>query len=185
MKDRLFELLYKHSYKKGEFILSSGGVSDFYIDVRPVALSYDGNYLLGVKLAKLVDLFDLKNLDAYAGVVLGGCALAMSIAQLEEVELIFVRKQAKYHGSKPSDFIDKSFNIKGKDVILVEDVITTGESAINAIKALQNDGFCVKGVIAVVDRQEGGKTAIMNETSVLVRSLYTKEDFLLYRGSNE
>jgi orotate phosphoribosyltransferase len=195
MKKDLLSLFKRWSFKKGEFQLASGKTSDFYIDVRPVALSAEGHWKLGQLLFEAVHEFD--GVDAVAGVELGGCPLASAVAYASYLErvlapvsgkkktppplsAIYVRKKPKNHGT--SKLVEASFphhnGKKPANVVLVEDVVTTGGSTIRAVRALQEAGHKVVGICVVVDREEGGVREIKLETGVGVRSLFARHDFI-------
>ena len=175
----LLTLLKEHSHKKGTFTLASGKTSDFYIDVRRIALSAEGHWLLGRLLLDAV--LDLKA-EGVAGVELGGCPLASATSQesfarrdLPSIPALYVRKQAKAHGS--GKLVETSFDIKpGAHVVLVEDVITTGGSSERAVAALREAGYVVNHVVVVVDRQEGGKEHL-EDLGLTVVSLFTRQSF--------
>lgn len=176
---KLRTLLREHSHKKGTFTLASGKTSDFYIDVRRVALSAQGHWLLGRLLLDTVLSF---NAEGVAGVELGGCPLASATSQESEarrdwpsIPALYVRKQAKDHGS--SKLVETSFDLKpGARVVLVEDVITTGGSSERAVMALREAGYVVDNVVVVVDRLEGGREHLEG-LGLGVSPLFTRQDF--------
>jgi orotate phosphoribosyltransferase len=164
-REHLIRLLRERSLKRapeGEFFtLASGKKSKTYLDVRLTALSAEGHMLLGQMLYGAVQR--LSSVEAVAGVELGGCPLASATAMFSAfvgsyggprpLSALYVRKQAKDHGSKN---LVEGTKEPGLQIALLEDVVTTGGSSLRALQTLHNEGFAVKGVIAVVDREEGG-----------------------------
>ncbi|MFH1542334.1 MAG: orotate phosphoribosyltransferase [bacterium] len=154
MKDELKKLLKETgAVKFGDFTLSSGKKSDFYVDCRKVTLHPQGAKLIG----KLV-LEKIKGLkvDAVGGMTLGADPIIGAVITLSDIPGFIVRKKAKEHGTqqKIEGIIAKGFN-----VVIVEDVSTTGGSALQAIEAVEAIGAKVVKVISVVDRQEGAAEA--------------------------
>ncbi|MHC4618537.1 MAG: orotate phosphoribosyltransferase [Planctomycetota bacterium] len=178
-KSQLLALLLQNAYKKGTFTLSSGRQSDFYIDVKKVALSGLGHPLIGTSIvehliAKHSTMF-ANNINAVAGVELGGCPLASAVATIFKIPAIYVRKATKEHGT--GRLVEVPYDVSvGANVVLLEDVVTTGASTLRAVSSLMGAGFRVTDVVAVIDRQEGGAKAISKE--VPFSSLFTREDFV-------
>lgn len=186
-RTRLLDLLKKYGFRKGTFTLASGRQSDFYIDVRSVALSSEGHWLLGhVLLDKLRGMFPSGRYPAVAGVELGGCPLVSAISCCSRISndsppnlpAIYVRKKPKGHGSKK--LVEAPYSAReGDEVVLVEDVVTSGGSSLWALHALVEAGFKPVGLIVVVDRKEGGLEAIKAEhPDLVVESLFTRFDFI-------
>lgn len=180
----LLTLLRQLSYREGIFTLASGKQSDFYIDVKQTALTAHGGSLLAKCLfAELIPRIRDNSVAGVAGVVLGGCSLAAGVSMFSAstsapLHAIYVRKEAKNHGTKQlvESPIHPTENFIPK-VILLEDVITTGGSAIGAINSLREAGFEVVHVVGVIDREEGGASAIA-ATGVTVSSLFKRSDFV-------
>jgi len=177
---RLLELLRTRSYRAGRVRLASGRESDFFIDVKQTALLAEGHALLGARLlSALREAFG--ELDAVAGVVLGGCPLASAVAAESyrrdpAVDAIYVRKAAKDHGTRK--LVEGASRLaSGARVAIVEDVVTTGGSTLAALDVLRGEGLEVVGVVAVVDRLEGGADAIRG-AGVPFASLFSRADFL-------
>lgn len=160
-RQRLIELLRTRSFQTGRFRLSSGRTSAHYIDARPTTMSASGLYLVG--------RLGLQALRAanWAPVLVGGLTLgadpvayAMALASLADppvIDAFTVRKQPKGHGAGRR--IEGAFE-PGATVVVVEDVITTGASVLRAVQAVREAGASVLGVLAVVDRDEGGRQLI-------------------------
>lgn len=157
----LKRLLLERSVKRGDFVLSSGRHSSFYIDARLTTMSAAGLVLIG--------RFGLTALrqrgwspQAVGGLTMGADPVAYalasaSIAAPPVVEAFSVRKEAKSHGTARR--IEGNFG-PGSQVVVVEDVLTTGGSALTAVEAVRDGGGTVLGLLVVVDREEGGRSAI-------------------------
>lgn len=178
-KDRLISLLLAKSFKysdKPVFKLASGKLSNYYIDCRKVTHSSEGKYLIGNIIFDMIKDLDIK---AVGGLTMGAdpiaCAVSfVSFINKENIASFSIRKQRKEHGLKKMVEGDVK---EGDSVIIVEDVITTGGSTIKAIEAAQGEGLTAVKVIALVDRQEGGKEEILKYVSD-VESVCTKTELL-------
>lgn len=158
---RLLDLLAARSAKRGTFTLASGRTSDLYIDCRRTTMHPEGLSLIGP-----LGLHAIKArgwvADAVGGLTLGSDPVSYAIAYASQlagipVRAFTVRKEAKTHGT--GKLIEGAFE-PGDRVVVVEDVITTGGSALKAVEAVRAAGGTVVGVLAVVDREEGGREAI-------------------------
>jgi orotate phosphoribosyltransferase len=163
MTDRstLIALLAARSTKRGQFTLASGKTSELYIDARLTTMSPDGLRLIG---SLGVDILRTEGweVDAVGGLTLGADPIAYAISYASAsttrpVRAFTVRKQAKAHGT--AKLIEGPF-VAGDQVAIVEDVVTTGRSTLQAIDAVREAGGKVVGVLALVDREEGGREAI-------------------------
>lgn len=163
-QDKLISLLARESVKHGHFTLASGKASTIYIDARMTTMSPEGQGLIGslaisaIREARWV-------VDSVGGLTLGADPIAYSISYASNslpprLRAFTVRKEAKTHGS--GKLIEGPFKA-GDHVVVVEDVITTGGSAIQAIDAVRNANGRISGVLALVDRDEGGREAIEKE----------------------
>ncbi len=190
-KERLLSLLEMYSYEQRHIVLSSGKESDFFIDCKQTVLQVEGAWLAGVTLAKLLREMHPGRLEAVAGVELGGCPLATAtsfvlsfgdsliyygLCGATHTRALYVRKARKGHGTDEMVEGLRSLRV-GAEVALVEDVVTTGASALRAVTALHAAGLSVVGIAALVDRQEGGAEAI-REAGVPFAAVLTKQDFL-------
>jgi orotate phosphoribosyltransferase len=158
---RLVDLLRQRSLRTGTFTLASGRTSSYYIDARVTTMSAAGLALVGE-----LGLAAIRRagwpLDVVGGLTLGADPVAYAIARASQeapplVDAFTVRKQAKEHGTGRR--IEGCFR-PGVRAVVVEDVITSGSSARAAIDAVAAEGGIVTGVLAVVDREEGGRAAI-------------------------
>ena len=177
---RLLELLRTLSFARRKVVLASGRESDFFIDCKQAVLTAEGHALVGELLLDALARLPVPAV-AVAGVELGGCPLASAVAMksLEAgapLDAIYVRKEAKSHGSKR--LTEGGTRLaRGSSVALVEDVVTTGGSTLAAAEKLRETGFAVAGVIALVDRLEGGRQAIEG-AGLFFESLFTRTDFM-------
>jgi orotate phosphoribosyltransferase len=159
--EALKRLLAERSVKRGSFTLASGKQSDIYIDARLTTMSPDGMVLIGtLGLAAISERNWLP--DSIGGLTMGADPVAFSISHTSAlkgapIRAFSVRKEAKSHGT--GNRIEGPFQ-KGDRVVVIEDVITTGKSALEAIDAIENAGGNLLGVLSVVDRQDGGREAI-------------------------
>ena len=156
MKEELLELLKKYAYRKGDFTLSSGRKTNHYVNCKPVTLSGRGLLCSSCLLLDLVE----EDSVAVGGLTLGADPLVSSmsvISAVDEVKLdaLIVRKETKGHGT--GAWIEGPELPKGSKITVVEDVITTGGSAIKAVTRLRDFGYKVDRVVAIVDRQENGE----------------------------
>jgi orotate phosphoribosyltransferase len=160
--DRLLSILAERSARRGQFTLASGRQSTLYIDARLTTMSPDGLALIGpLALAVLRDV-DWR-VHAVGGLTLGAdpISYAISYASAETatpLRAFTVRKEAKAHGT--GRLIEGPFQA-GDRVAIIEDVITTGGSALRAVEAVRAAGGTVAGILALVDREEGGRDALV------------------------
>ena len=174
MKDELLKMLKENAYKKGEFTLSSGKTSDHYVNCKPVTLTGRGLTLASMMLLEHVDTKVVAGLTLGADPLVSGVAVCSAL-DMRLVDALIVRKEAKGHGTKA--WIEGREFPEGTKVVVLEDVITTGGSAIQAVKRLRDAGYKVDKVVAVVDRQEDGEAdAAMKEEGLELKSLFTLKE---------
>ena len=154
MKEELLELLKKDAYKKGDFKLSSGKTSEHYVNCKPVTLSGRG-----LTLASLLMLMHVET-DCVAGLTLGADPLVTGVSIVSALDkrlinALIVRKEPKGHGTQA--WIEGPLPKEGTKITVLEDVITTGGSAIQAVKRLRDAGYVVDRVVSIIDRQEDGE----------------------------
>jgi orotate phosphoribosyltransferase len=174
--DRLLDILAARSARRGEFTLASGRQSSLYIDARLTTMSPDGMSLIGPLALETIDEAGWR-VDAIGGLTLGADPVSYAISYASALReqgggppalrAFTVRKEPKAHGT--GRLVEGPFE-KGDRVVVVEDVITTGGSALRAAAALRDAGAEVIGVLAVVDREEGGREALLG-AGLDVRSL--------------
>jgi orotate phosphoribosyltransferase len=175
-QESLAALLRERSIKFGDFRLASGQRSSYYIDARKTTMSATGQLLIGRLGLRAIRAAGWAP-KAVGGLTLGADPVAYAIARASNdlpplVEAFSVRKQAKEHGTQRR--IEGNFE-PGDPVVVLEDVITTGASALEAVRAIRNQGGEVLGVLAVVDRLQGGKAMIESEKIKVVVLTTTKE----------
>jgi orotate phosphoribosyltransferase len=177
--ERLVSLLARRSARRGQFTLSSGRTSTLYIDARLTTMSPDGLALIGpAGLAAIREAGTSP--DAVGGLTLGADPISYAISYASAstpapIRAFTVRKEAKGHGT--GRLIEGPFEA-GDRVVIIEDVITTGGSAIRAARAVGEAGGTVAGVLALVDREEGGREAI-ETAGYSVRALVTASQIVM------
>lgn len=159
--DRLLALLAERSARRGRFTLASGRESTLYVDARQTTMSPDGLALIGPMGLAAVEAAGWQ-VDSVGGLTLGADPISYAIAYASAlagrpVRAFTVRKEAKAHGT--GRLIEGPFR-EGDRVAVIEDTITTGGSALRAVEAVRAAGGTVVGVLALVDREEGGREAI-------------------------
>jgi len=181
-RDRLLGLLVERSFRTGDFELASGRRSDYYIDCRTTTMHAEGQALLGeVGLDALAEVG--LHPDLVGGLTMGADPISYAMAgeswrRGEPVHAFSVRKRAKDHGRGRR--IEGCFE-PGARVVVVEDVITSGGSALQAIREVEAEHGQVLAVLALVDREEGGRAAI-EETGHRVIALYTASELKQVHG---
>src|SRR5260221_13349203 len=154
---RLAEIIRKRSFGRGEITLASGRKSDFYFNLKPTMLDPEGARLLAeLTFEALKD----DAIDYVGGLEMGAVPLAGSIAQLSwlkghPIAAFFVRKKPKEHGARlVVEGLAKGESLQGKRVVIVEDVTTTGSSALKAVEAVRDAGGEIVPVVNIVDLHE-------------------------------
>jgi len=157
-REALADLLQRRSIRHGDFVLASGARSTYYIDCRPSTMSGEGQALIGRMGLAAIRAAGWRP-DAVGGLTMGADPVAYAIARASSdtpppLDAFSVRKQAKEHGTGKR--VEGNF-AAGHAVVVIEDVITSGGSALQAIDAVVAEGGRVLGVLAVVDREQGGR----------------------------
>lgn len=162
IRQALLDLICQVAYKEGNFTLSSGKKSDYYINGKQVTLHAQG----GLMVARL--LLDMlpPGTTGVGGLTLGADPMvsAISIAGAyanRPVTPLIIRKEAKGHGTRA--YIEGPELPSGSDIVIIEDVVTTGASALQAVERLREAGYQVNDVLALVDRQQGGQALYQSE----------------------
>ena len=163
-QDELIALLKARSFRTGDFTLASGRKSSYYVDARLTTMTGRGQVLIGELGLQQLDRAGWQP-RTIGGLTLGADPVSYAIAHAaaragRTLDAFTVRKEAKAHGG--GKLIEGAFE-SGWDVVVVEDTITTGESALKAVRAVRAAGGHVIGVVAVVDREEGGAEKITAE----------------------
>ena len=176
---RLLELLTKLAYEKRKVVLASGRESDFYIDTKQATLSAEGHYLVGrLVLAEVRSL--VPDVQAVGGLTMGADPItsATSLTSFlagHPIPAFYVRKEPKGHGT--NQWIEGKKGLPaGARVCVLEDVVTTGASTLKAVERCNSEGLTVRGVVALVDREEGGRAAV-EAAGLPLRSLFRRGDF--------
>ena len=168
-RDALVTLLAARSARRGTFTLASGRISDFYVDCRLTTMSPDGLLLVG-PLAHALLIESGWSVDSVGGLTMGADPVSYAIAYASAqagtpIRCFAVRKQAKDHGMAKR--IEGSFR-RGDRVVVIEDSMTTGGSALNAAAAIRHEGGHVIGALTLVDREEGAREALQTEGIPLI-----------------
>lgn len=190
-RERLLELLVRHSFQQNAdpiFTLASGRKSRYYINCKKTTFMPEAMPLLGglfFEWIKAVERREGERIDAVGGLTLGADPIAYAIAyhsalQGMPIRAFSVRKEPKDHGAQK--WVE-GFEQPGARVAIVEDVITTGASTLRAIEGALNAGFQIQAVLALVDRQEGGREELQKKGYVL-ESIYTTEDLMRAAGKS-
>ncbi|OQD58242.1 orotate phosphoribosyltransferase [Methanobrevibacter arboriphilus JCM 13429 = DSM 1125] len=170
-KEYLISILKDNNvFKTGDFVLSSGKKSNYYIDMKKAIT--EPNILKTI--AELIDqAINSEKIDKVAGPALGAVPIATALSLKSEIPLLMIRKEKKGYGT--SKLIEGELN-EGDNVVVVEDVTTTGGSLLKAIKAIQENGGIVKKAFVVVDREEGAISSLKDE-GILVEPLISVNEF--------
>ena len=150
-RQKLVGLLAQKSFKLGEFKLSSGGTSDYYIDCRTTTLDAKGSRLTGEVFLEEIQKRGWKA-QAIGGLTMGADPIVVAVSVVSaELNGFLVRKAEKQHGTGQRI---EGFRGKGARVVIVDDVCTTGGSTVQAIEAAREFGFEIVGVMCLVEREE-------------------------------
>tara|TARA_Y100001970_G_scaffold11116_1_gene12958 strand:+ start:77 stop:652 length:576 start_codon:yes stop_codon:yes gene_type:complete len=173
-RDTLKALLKERAYRHGQYTLSSGKESEHYVNCKPVTLSCEGNALLSHLMLKRIE----KEAVAVGGLTLGADPLVCGIAQKayykgnRHIDALIVRKNPKGYGTK--EVIEGNKPKKGSVVTVLEDVTTTGSSALTAVRVLRDAGYVVNRVVAIVDRMDDHK--VWEENNIEFQSLFLLDE---------
>ena len=177
---RLRDIIHERSFGLGEIKLASGRTSNFYFNLKPSMLDAEGAALL----AQLtLDALAGEKIDYIGGLEMGAVPIAGAVAQLSfmtgaPMQAFFVRKKPKEHGAKLSvEGLAPGESLRGKRVVVVEDVTTTGGSAMKAVEAARDAGAEIVFVLTIVDREEGA-TENFAALGLDFRAIYRASEFL-------
>ncbi|MBM3240145.1 orotate phosphoribosyltransferase [Candidatus Poribacteria bacterium] len=173
-KARLLELIKEHALRFGTHQLSSGKKSDYYIDGKMVTLHPEGISLIACIIFNLIQGLDV---DAIGGLTMGADPIAAAVAyesfkQGQPIDAFIVRKEVKKHGTQK--FIEGPLR-KNSRVVIVDDVVTTGNSLVTSIQRVKEEGCKVVAVIALVDRLEGAREAVESQNCQF-SPIFTRDD---------
>ena len=154
LRDNLLDL-FCQAYQEGYFVLSSGQKSSYYINGKQVTLHPEGALAIGRLLLTLLPT----DTEAVAGLTLGADPIVTSVSVVSALENrpipgLIIRKEAKGHGTKA--YIEGPSLTPGAKVVVLEDVVTTGQSAMKAVNRLRDAAYTVDTIISLIDRQQGG-----------------------------
>ena len=176
---RLLGLLTRLSYEQREVTLASGAKSNFYIDCKQTVLTAEGHFLVGSLFGRIL-AERAPEVEAIGGVTVGADPLASAVSTLSYIAgrplpAFYVRKEAKGHGT--AAWIEGTKSLRpGMPVAILEDVVTTGGSALKAIARVREHGLKVAIILGIVDREEGGREALEKEAPLV--TLFRRRDFL-------
>lgn len=175
-RNQLYMLLRERAFRRGRVVLASGKESDYYFDMKPAMLDPDGAALMADLILNEIQGVSV---DAVGGLEMGAVPLIAPVAMKSPehgryLPGFFVRKAVKDHGTKKR--VDGN-DIEGKSVVILEDVTTTGGSAMDAVKAVEEAGAKVALVISILDRGEGA-AELYAQAGIPFKSLFKAEEFL-------
>ncbi len=181
MKKRLIQLIIEKAFKYSEepiFKLASGNMSKYYFDCKAVTLHPEGMHLIGNIIFEIIKDLNVKGIG---GLTLGADPIAYAVAytsylKAKPIEAFIVRKAPKGHGTM--QLIEGNVK-KGDRVVIIDDVITTGKSTIEAINRAKEEGLEIVKVIALIDRQEGGKEMV-ESLGYKLESIITRDEIMQY-----
>lgn len=176
LKKELKVLLEKEALKKGNFVLSSGKTSNYYLDGRVITLTPEGAYLVA---SIILEMIKDENIDAIGGPTLGADPIVGAIAALSHIKKIpiktfIVRKAVKEHGTQRQ--VEGPALSKGSRIILVDDVATTGKALIEAKDAMDSIGVKIEKALVIVDRNEGASENL-SKAGLKLESIFQIKDF--------
>ncbi|MGV1014606.1 MAG: orotate phosphoribosyltransferase [Methyloceanibacter sp.] len=176
LRNKLFALLQRLAFRRGRVVLASGRESDYYFDMKPAMLDPEGASLLAESILQEIDGV---RADCIGGIEMGAVPLIAPVAMRSpdfgrNLPGFFVRKAVKDHGTKKR--VDGT-DIAGKTVVILEDVTTTGGSAMDAVNAVQEAGAKVALVLSILDRGEGA-AELYTQAGIPFKSLFRAEEFL-------
>jgi len=174
LRQYLLDLFCQGAYQEGDFLLSSGQKSTYYINGKQVTLHPWGCLAVGRILLALLSA----ETQAVAGLTLGADPMVTAVSVVAAYEgrslpALIIRKEAKGHGTRA--YIEGLPLPAGSQITVLEDVVTTGQSALKAVERLQQAGYQVHGIIALVDRNQGG-AALYQEQGLPFQAVFTIAD---------
>jgi orotate phosphoribosyltransferase len=174
LHQQLLDLFCRLAYQEGDFILSSGQPSSYYINGKQVTLNPQGALAIGrILLSRLPE-----NTEAVAGLTLGADPIVTAVSVVSAYEnrpipALIIRKEAKGHGTKA--YIEGPTLPENATVVVLEDVVTTGRSAMKAVERLRDAGYTVNLVISLIDRLQGG-AEFYQSVGLKFQTVFTIED---------
>jgi orotate phosphoribosyltransferase len=174
LRDRLLDLLCEFAYREGDFVLSSGQKSSYYINCKPVTLHAEGALATGRVLLSMLP----PQVQAVGGLTLGADPIVTAVSVVSALEgrsipALIVRKETKGHGTMA--YIEGPVLSEGTNVAVLEDVVTTGKSAMQAVERLRGAGYIVDRVLSLIDREQGG-AQLYREQGLDFQAVFTIAD---------
>jgi orotate phosphoribosyltransferase len=174
LRHKLLDLFCQLAYQEGDFVLSSGQPSSYYINGKQVTLHPQGALAIGRVLLSLLS----SDTQAVAGLTLGADPIVTAVSVVSAYEnrpipALIIRKEAKGHGTRA--YIEGPNLPEGAKVVVLEDVVTTGQSAMKAVNRLRNAGYVVDEVISLIDRKQGG-AEFYDSVGLKFTAVFTIED---------
>lgn len=185
MRSDLRKRIVALSFQQGEeFILSSGKKSNFYFNMKPTMMDPEGSYLIAKLIIDRIKTMKTK-VEYVGGLEMGAVPIVSAISPVsyqldscEPVKAFFVRKKAKQYGTKSQiEGLAKNETLEGKNVVIVDDVTTTGNSMLEAARVVEKEGGNVVEVITIVDRKQGAEAEIAKHNLTLY-PFFDLDDFM-------
>ncbi|VEP15031.1 Orotate phosphoribosyltransferase [Hyella patelloides LEGE 07179] len=181
LRSTLLDLIVKYAYREGDFVLSSGARSSYYINCKEVTLRAEGALIIGRLILNALP----STTDAVAGLTLGADPIVSAVSVVSAlsdrpIPALIIRKKAKGHGTQA--YIEGPSLPKSAEVVVLEDVVTTGKSALQAVERLQAAGYKVLQIISLVDRNQGGRELYQSQR-LKFQALFTIEELQGYATS--
>lgn len=178
LRHTLLDLIVKYAYREGDFVLSSGAKSSYYINCKEVTLRAEGALIIGRLILNILP----ETTNAVAGLTLGADPIVSAVSVVSAltetpIPALIIRKEAKGHGTKA--YIEGPSLAESAEVVVLEDVVTTGKSALQAVERLQDANYKVSRIIALVDRKQGGEE-LYKSRGLGFQALFTIEDLQRY-----
>lgn len=175
LEEKLLAILSKQSYIKGKVTLTSGKESNYYVDTKLTSLDPEGGAMLSILFLRLIG----EGVEAVGGLSTGADPLASGVSQISyllgrNIVAFYVRKEPKKHGI--SKWIEGPVK-KGSKVVVLEDVVTTGGSSLKAVEKITEFGCKVDKILAIVDRNEGGKE-VFKQKGIKFECLFDIKDLI-------
>ena len=180
LKSELRELLLKNSYEQREVALASGLKSGFYLDGKERSLNARGAVLIGEVFFAMIEALQA-GIKAVGGPTLGGDPLVTAVSLTSAlnhhpIHAFIIRREPKKHGT--GQWIEGAKNLKSGDrVVILEDVVTSGKSSLEAVQKAKDHGLDVYGILSMVDREEGGAENIRAQ-GLYFDSIFKKSDLV-------
>jgi orotate phosphoribosyltransferase len=177
---RLAALIRTRSFARGDFTLASGKKSPFYFNLKPTMMTAEGAWLCA---RAFLDRIAPDEADLIGGLEMGAVPIvaataAMAYAEGRKLDAFFVRKQPKEHGTKASvEGFAPGESLAGRRIVIAEDTMTTGGSALKAVQAIRDMGGDVRFMLTILDREEGARE-LFAQNGLELRAVLTIRDFV-------